>query len=81
MGRRHLPAGHPQVLWFDPVLPEELTRLVFKLRYGRHWGLEIEITRDGIKVSAPPADVHPIRVGIRGEVVELEAGGAVERSL
>ena len=70
-----------EVLWLDPRLPEELTRLRFKIRYRRHWGLEIEITKDRIRVSARPADVYPIRVGIRGEVVELQAGGSVERAL
>jgi trehalose/maltose hydrolase-like predicted phosphorylase len=70
-----------EVLWLDPRLPEELTRLRFKLRYRRHWGLEIDLTRDRIRVSSPPADVYPIRVGIRGEVVELEAGATVERAL
>jgi alpha,alpha-trehalase len=69
------------VLWLDPRLPEELTRLRFKLRYRRHWGLEIEITGDQIRVSSPPADVQPISVGIRGEIVELGAGTSVERPL
>ena len=51
------------------------------LRYRRHWGLEIEITRDRAKVSARPADIYPIRIGIRGEIVELEADDAIERPL
>ena len=70
-----------EVLWLDPSIPEELTRLRFKLRYRRHWGLEVEITRNLIRISAPPADVHPIRVGIKGEIVELPAGASVERPL
>ena len=70
-----------EVLWLDPRIPEELHRLRLKIRYRRHWGLEIEITRDRIKVTSRPADVYPIKVGIKGEVVELEAGGTVERAL
>ncbi len=67
-----------EVLWFDPTLPEEVHALRFKIRYRRHWGLQIEITRDRIRVSARPADVYPIKVGIGGEVVELAAGSSVE---
>ncbi len=70
-----------EVLWLDPNIPEELARLRFKLRYRRHWGLAVEITRELIRISAPPADVHPIRVGIKGEIIELRAGTSVERAL
>ncbi len=70
-----------EVLWLDPSLPEELTELRLKIRYRRHWGLEIEIARNRIKVTARPADVYPIRVGIRGEIIELAAGSSVERPL
>jgi alpha,alpha-trehalase len=70
-----------EVLWFNPYLPEELTRLRFNIRYRRHWGLEIELTRDRIRVEARPAFVYPIMVGIKGEVVQLGAGTSVERPL
>ncbi|MGH2982977.1 MAG: glycoside hydrolase family 65 protein [Solirubrobacterales bacterium] len=70
-----------EVLWLDPRIPEELARLRLKIRYRRHWGLEIEITRDRIRISARPADIYPIRIGIRGEIVELRAGASVERAL
>lgn len=70
-----------EVLWLEPRIPAELSRLDIRLRYRRHWGLEIEITRDRIKVSARPADTYPIRIGIRGEIIELEAGATVERPL
>ncbi len=70
-----------EVLWLDPRIPAELSRLGLRLRYRRHWGLEIEITRDRVRVGARPADIYPIRIGIRGEVVELRAGASVERSL
>ncbi len=69
------------VLWLDPRLPEELTKLRFKLRYRRHWGLEIEITRGRVRVRARPADVDPIKIGIKGEIVDLHAGATLERPL
>ncbi len=70
-----------EVLWLDPRIPKELHRLRFTIRYRRHWGLEIEITRDRIRITSRPADVYPIRVGIRGEILELGAGTSVERAL
>ena len=70
-----------EVLWLDPRIPEELRRLRMTLRYRRHWGIEIEITGDTVRVTARPADTYPIRIGIRGEIVELRAGASVERSL
>jgi alpha,alpha-trehalase len=70
-----------EVLWLDPMIPEELRRLRLTLRYRRHWGLGIEITRDMVRITARPADIYPIRVGIRGEIVELRAGASVERPL
>ncbi len=70
-----------EVLWLRPSLPEGLTRLRFRVRYRRHWGLEIEITRDRVRISARPADVYPIRVGIEDEIVELAAGATVERPI
>ncbi len=69
------------VLWLDPSLPEELTGLRMKIRYRHHWGLEIEVTKDLIRVTARPADVAPVKLGIGGEIVELRAGSTVERAL
>jgi alpha,alpha-trehalase len=70
-----------EVLWLDPRIPEELSRLDLRLRYRRHWGLGIEITRDRVRVRARPADTYPIRVGIWGEIFELPAGAVIERTL
>jgi trehalose/maltose hydrolase-like predicted phosphorylase len=70
-----------EVLWLDPRIPEELSRVDLRLRYRRHWGLKVEITRGRVRVSARPADIYPIRIGIWGEVVELHAGASFERAL
>ena len=70
-----------EVLWLNPALPQGLTELRFKLRYRRHWGLEVRITPDRIGVTAPPSDESPIKLGLDGEVVELRAGQTVERAL
>jgi alpha,alpha-trehalase len=70
-----------EVLWLSPSLPEGLTRLQFRIRFRRHWGLAIELTRDRIRVKTRPAYVYPMRVGINGEIIQLGAGETVERPL
>jgi trehalose/maltose hydrolase-like predicted phosphorylase len=70
-----------EVLWLNPRLPVELTELRLKICYRRHWGLEIRITRDRVSVRARPAEIAPIRIGIKGEVIQLGAGTTVERPL
>jgi alpha,alpha-trehalase len=70
-----------EVLWLDPSLPAELNELRLKICYRRHWGLKIEISRDRVRMSARPAAIQPIRVGIKGEVIQLEAGATVDRPL
>ncbi len=69
------------VLWLNPALPAGLAELRFKLRYRRHWGIEVVLTPDLIRITAPPSDEPPIDVGLAGEVVELRAGESVERAL
>jgi alpha,alpha-trehalase len=69
------------VLWLNPALPQGLEELRFNVRYRRHWGLEVLITRERVSVTAPPSDEPPIRVGLKGEVVELAAGQTIERPL
>ena len=64
-----------------PESPRSCQGFDLRLRYRRHWGLEIEITRDRVRVSARPADTYPIRIGIWGEIFELHAGASVERVL
>lgn len=68
------------VLWFDPVLPDDLSRMEFALRYRGH-RLEVEISKVGLRVASRPGRARPIRVGLKGEVVELEAGDMREVAL
>jgi alpha,alpha-trehalase len=69
------------VLWLNPALPAGLRELRFNLRYRRHWGIDVRITRERIVVTAPPSDESPINLGLDGDVVELAAGETVERAL
>ena len=55
-------------LWFNPVLPEELSRLTFQLRHRRH-ALHVDLTDDVLSVASEPASTDPITIRLKGELV------------
>jgi alpha,alpha-trehalase len=66
-----------QVLYFSPLLPEELGRLLMRVRYQFH-SLEVEITPEMLRITALESPAGPIRVGVKGEVFELKMGESKE---
>ncbi len=66
-----------QVLYFSPLLPEELGRLLMRVRYQFH-SLEVEITPEMLRITALEGPAGPIRVGVKGEVFELKMGESKE---
>ncbi len=64
------------VLWLDPILPEELVRLSFTLYY-RGQSLNFDIHRTQIKISARHSSANPIMIGYKQQVHELNAGESV----
>ena len=70
--------GH--VLYFNPDLPDELGRLLMRIRYRFH-SLEMEINHKKLKINALKGPAEPIRVGVRGEVFELKMGESKEVEL
>ena len=61
------------VLWLDPRLPEEMTSLRMPLHYRGH-RIDLTVTSDELQVTALPGVPGPVCVGLRGEVVEMQAG-------
>jgi alpha,alpha-trehalase len=66
------------VLWLNPSLPEELDGLDFDVRYRGNWGINLHLTSDRLRVRVPPSCATPVRIGIKGEVVELAPGSIRE---
>lgn len=71
---------HGDVLWFNPCLPSEVTKLRMQIRYRAH-SLEVEFTRDNFKVSLLRSLEAPIRIGFKDEVYEIGAGDTMEFAL
>ncbi len=68
------------VLWFNPSLPAELSRLHLHLRYCGHW-LEIEVTQKRLKIKAFASKASPIQIGHEGRVYELKENETKEFDL
>jgi trehalose/maltose hydrolase-like predicted phosphorylase len=66
------------VLWLNPSLPEELDGLDFDVRYRGHWGINLHLTPQRLRIRVAASDAAPIRVGVNGEVVELPPGSMHE---
>ena len=66
------------VLWLNPSLPEELDGLDFDVRYRGHWGINLHLTPRLLRVRVAAADAAPVRVAVRGQVVELAPGSTRE---
>ncbi len=62
-----------QRLWLNPVLPEELKRLRFRLRY-RGQTIELEVSHDRVRLRAISPEADVIRLTTGSETVSLSAG-------
>ena len=62
------------MLRFNPILPEELARLHFHMRYRGH-ELSITITPSQLTIKDLPTIAGPIDVCIKGKTKTLPAGG------
>ena len=66
------------VLWLNPSLPQELDGLHFDIRYRGHWGINLHLTSQLLRIGVAASDTAPIRVGVGGEVIELPPGSMRE---
>jgi trehalose/maltose hydrolase-like predicted phosphorylase len=66
------------VLWLNPTLPQELDGLDFEVRYRGHWGVHLSFTPELLRVRVDDHNAAPVKVGVKGEVVEIEPGGERE---
>jgi trehalose/maltose hydrolase-like predicted phosphorylase len=64
-------------LWFNPVLPDELSRLNFQLRYRRH-SLHVDITDDVLSVASESASADPVTIRVKDETRRLAPGESVQ---
>jgi alpha,alpha-trehalase len=61
------------VLWFNPCIPDDLSRLELCLRYRGHT-LDVAVTPVRLELRAHASNAAPIRIGLREELHEIAAG-------
>lgn len=64
---------HGDELRFHPILPDEVTRLSFELRYRGH-SLSIDVTRRAMTVSSAPVEAGEIAITVRDHSFVLQPG-------
>jgi trehalose/maltose hydrolase-like predicted phosphorylase len=65
------------VLWLNPVLPEEINCAKMQLRYRSHW-LSLEITHQKMKITVDNGWANEVQIGVRGEVLTFKTGDQQE---
>jgi len=61
------------VLWFDPILPLELSDVRMRIHYHGHW-LSLLVTREALTISFDRGSSPAVRIGFGGEVHEMRQG-------
>jgi alpha,alpha-trehalase len=64
-------------LRFNPVLPDELSRLNFLLRYRGH-SLRVDITHEVLSIASEPAETGPVTIRIGAETRRLSPGERIQ---
>lgn len=64
---------HADELRFHPVLPDEVTRLSFELRYRDH-SLSVDVTKDMLAIFSAPVAAGEIAVTVRDQMIILRPG-------
>ncbi|MFD2515463.1 glycoside hydrolase family 65 protein [Pontibacter locisalis] len=61
------------VLWFNPVLPEELGCLNFQIRYRSHW-LSLQIMQEKMIITLDRGWTKDVQIGMDGKVYTFNTG-------
>jgi alpha,alpha-trehalase len=68
------------VLYFNPCLPDDLSRLKLVIRYRSHF-LEIEMTKEILRVSTVRGGEEAIEIGVYDKSYKLPPGTGREFSV
>jgi trehalose/maltose hydrolase-like predicted phosphorylase len=68
------------VLWFNPRLPDALSRLNLSIQY-RSQALRIELTHEELEITALHSSTSIIKIGINDKIFEVTGGDRKSFSL
>ncbi|HSI91745.1 MAG TPA: glycosyl hydrolase family 65 protein [Adhaeribacter sp.] len=69
-----------EVMWLDPVLPDEIFYLNLQIRYRGHW-ISVRINQQKLSISLDRGLSNKIQIGVKGQVYCFETGQAREFDL
>ncbi|MEJ8804552.1 glycoside hydrolase family 65 protein [Pontibacter sp. H249] len=61
------------VLWFNPVLPDEIGCLNFQVRYRSHW-LSLQLTHNKMTITFDKGWSREVKIGVLGKVYTFTTG-------
>lgn len=61
-------------LHVDPAPVPELCTYGFSVRFREHWGVNVQIRGDNLKVGLPLSERSPLRFSVRGRTVTVLPG-------
>ncbi len=65
------------VLWLNPVLPSDVTKMKMSVRYRAMW-LELEVTQDLLVITSDASDCGECQIGIRDTLHDYSPGQVLE---
>jgi alpha,alpha-trehalase len=68
------------ILWFNPLLPEEMRKLQLQVRYRGHT-LDLQFTDEKLMVKARMVSETPIKIGHKEKTFDIKAGETKEIDL
>jgi alpha,alpha-trehalase len=69
-----------EMLWVNPQLPDELSRLRLRIRYHEA-SLSLTADRDNLEIRVLHCPGEPLRIGVGGRVMELKEGEEIAMTL
>ena len=68
------------VLWLNPMLPEDINHMSFYVRYRSHW-IKLDITHKKISVTFCKGWANPVYIGVKGKKYHFKKDEQKEFSL
>ncbi|WP_189095292.1 glycoside hydrolase family 65 protein [Streptomyces kronopolitis] len=63
-----------QALWLDPAPLRELSKFGVRIRYRRHWDIDLRIRAEQVRIAVPASECPPVRVRLRDRSFALAPG-------
>lgn len=63
-----------QALWLDPAPLRELSKFGVRIRYRRHWDIDLRIRAEQVRIAVPASENAAVRVNLRDRSFSLAPG-------